>query len=92
MLSASKSEEGVEFRVRDSGPGINPDLLPNVFDRFYRIDSSRHRDSGGSGLGLAIAKPVVEAHGGRIWAQSRPNEGTTIIIDLPITSSTPKEA
>lgn len=92
VLSASISQNGVKFRVRDSGPGIDPDLLPYVFDRFYRTDVSRQRDKGGSGLGLAIAKSVVEAHGGRIWAESRPNMGTTIVIDLPISSSTPKEA
>ena len=57
---------------RDTGPGIAPEHLEHVFERFYRAEESRSRDSGGSGLGLAIARAIVEAHGGRIWAESRP--------------------
>ena len=61
---------GVRFWVADNGPGIGPDDLPHIFERFYRADPSRARRSGGSGLGLAIARRYVEAHGGVIWAQS----------------------
>ncbi len=82
-LSATRNHTGTEFRVQDSGPGIEPDDLPHVFDRFYRIDKSRQRDSGGSGLGLAIAKSFVENHGGKIWAESELGAGTTIVIQLP---------
>ncbi len=69
--------------VADTGPGIPAEDLPYVFDRFYRADRSRSRAGGGSGLGLAIARSIVEAHGGRIWAESRPGEGTRIAFTLP---------
>jgi two-component system sensor histidine kinase BaeS len=83
-ISTKQTAGEVEIRVHDSGPGIEPEELPNIFDRFYRADKSRQRESGGSGLGLAIAKSIVEGHGGRIWAESEPDEGTTIVIALPI--------
>jgi two-component system phosphate regulon sensor histidine kinase PhoR len=73
----------VEVLVNDSGRGIGPEDLPHVFERFYRADRSRTRDSGGTGLGLAIAKHIVEAHGGRISVSSQPNEGTTFKVTLP---------
>lgn len=82
-LIAAQSQTDVEFRVQDSGPGIEPDDLPHVFDRFYRTDKSRQRDSGGSGLGLAIAKSLVENHGGKIWAESKLGGGSTFVIRLP---------
>jgi signal transduction histidine kinase len=82
-LLATQSQTGMEFRVQDSGPGIEPDDLPHVFDRFYRTDKSRQRDSGGSGLGLAIAKSLVENHGGKIWAESKLGGGSTFVIRLP---------
>ncbi len=68
--------------VRDRGPGIPPEDLPHIFERFYKVDRSRNEE--GSGLGLAIAKAIVEAHGGRIWAESTPGEGTTIRFTLPL--------
>ena len=82
-ISTKQTEGDVEIRVHDSGPGIEPEELPNIFDRFYRTDKSRQRESGGSGLGLAIAKSIAEGHGGRIWAESEADEGTTIVIALP---------
>ncbi len=77
--------EGTEVRVSvaDTGTGIDPADLPRVFERFYRGDKSRSRASGGAGLGLAIAKGIIEAHGGRIWAESRPEGGTRITFTLP---------
>jgi two-component system OmpR family sensor kinase len=70
--------------VTDSGPGIAPDDLPHVFDRFYRADKSRSRASGGAGLGLAIVKQLVEAHGGRVWAESEVGKGATFSFTLPM--------
>lgn len=69
--------------VTDSGPGIAPEHLERIFDRLWRASPSRSRQDGGSGLGLAIAKSLVEAHGGRIWAESAPGEGATFIFELP---------
>jgi signal transduction histidine kinase len=84
LLSACAVPGNVEMRVHDSGPGISKDDLERVFERFYRSDPSRQRDESGSGLGLAIAKSIVEKHGGRIWAESQPGDGATIIIRLPL--------
>ena len=69
--------------VADTGPGIPAEDLPYVFDRFYRADLSRSRAGGGSGLGLTIARSIVEAHGGRIWAESQPGQGTRIAFTIP---------
>ena len=71
----------VEFVVSDTGVGIPSEHLPHVFERFYRGEASR--SSPGSGLGLAVVKHIVEAHGGRVRADSRPGEGTTVILALP---------
>ena len=87
VLAAQSVAGGLEIRVRDSGPGIAENELERVFERFYRSDPSRQRNAGGSGLGLAIAKSIVEKHNGRIWAESKPGEGTTIVIHLPITAA-----
>jgi len=76
----------VEVSIQDNGEGIPPEHLPHVFERFYRGEKSRSRDgmeTGGVGLGLAIAKELVEAHGGRIWAESAPSRGTRISFTLP---------
>jgi signal transduction histidine kinase len=70
--------------VHDSGPGISPEHLPFIFERFYRADASRARHSGGAGLGLAIAKALIQAHGGRISAESVPNQGATLLLTLPL--------
>lgn len=73
----------VTIRVSDSGAGIAPEHLANIFERFYRADRSRARATGGAGLGLAIVKQLVEAHGGRVWAESTPGQGTCISFTLP---------
>jgi signal transduction histidine kinase len=81
---AARSRDGwLELAVTDTGPGIAPDQLEHVFERFYRADEGRSRDSGGSGLGLAIARAIVEAHGGRIWAESPPGKGASFHLELP---------
>ena len=74
---------GAAVDVRDSGRGIGRDHLPRIFERFYRADAARSRDEGGTGLGLAIVKHMVEAHGGRVAADSEPGKGTTITCWFP---------
>ena len=74
----------VEFSVRDTGVGIAAEDTARVFERFYRVDKSRSRAQGGSGIGLTIAKALVEAMGGRIWAESPgPGQGATFSFTLP---------
>ena len=69
-VSLTPAEETVTVKLTDNGPGINSEDLPHIFDRFFRSDPSRDSQSGGSGLGLAIARQIVEAHGGKIWAEN----------------------
>jgi signal transduction histidine kinase len=87
MLSAGLVDDVVEFKVQDSGPGVESCELDRIFERFYRTEPSRTRDAGGSGLGFAIAKSIVEKHKGRIWGESKPDEGLTVIIHLPVHQS-----
>ncbi len=82
-VSARVVDDRVEIRVSDTGPGILPEELPRVFDRFYRADPSRARSTGGSGLGLTIARRLVEAHGGAIESKSTVGEGSSFTIRLP---------
>jgi two-component system OmpR family sensor kinase len=81
--AAHTAPRAVAFSVSDTGTGIAPDDLPHVFDRFYRADKSRARDGAGSGLGLAIVRGLVEAHGGRVWAESTPGAGARFPFTLP---------
>jgi len=74
---------GVRIGVRDTGVGIAPDHLPRIFERFCRVDPSRAREAGGTGLGLAIVRHLVEAHGGRVRAESAIGRGTTVIAFFP---------
>lgn len=74
----------VRFEVRDHGDGIDPEDVPRIFERFYRLDASRTRDTGGSGLGLSIVKAIVESHHGKISVQPTPGGGATFRVDLPI--------
>lgn len=85
-VTAELPADGHQVRVsiRDTGIGIPPEHLPHVFDRFYRVDQARTRDSGGMGLGLAIAKECVLAHGGTIEVESAPGVGTTFRVGLPL--------
>jgi two-component system phosphate regulon sensor histidine kinase PhoR len=73
----------IEVTVADDGPGMPPESLDRVFERFYRIDKGRSREQGGTGLGLAIVKHIVQSHGGRVWATSQPGEGATFHFTLP---------
>ncbi len=83
IVSAHHQDGGIRVTVSDTGAGIPPDVLPRVFDRLYRADPSRDRATGGSGLGLTIARQLVHAHGGRIWAESQPGQGSRFGFDLP---------
>jgi two-component system, OmpR family, phosphate regulon sensor histidine kinase PhoR len=80
----SGGEPMVEFVVQDFGPGMAYEHLNRIFERFYRIDKARSRDSGGTGLGLAIVKHIVQAHGGRIWAESDLGAGAAFHFTLPV--------
>ncbi|HEV2211650.1 MAG TPA: ATP-binding protein [Verrucomicrobiae bacterium] len=73
----------VELAVADDGPGIPPEALERVFERFYRVDKARSREQGGTGLGLSIVKHIVQTHGGKAWARSKPGEGATFLFTLP---------
>lgn len=79
-------DHGITVGVRDTGSGIPPEHLPRIFERFYRVDPARSRAAGGTGLGLAIVKHLVEAHGGRVQAESRPGRGTTVSLFFPTPS------
>lgn len=77
----------VRVQVADTGPGIPPDQLERIFERFQRAPGAATRRAGGTGLGLAIARAIVQGHGGRIWAESAPGQGATFTFTLPVTAS-----
>jgi len=83
MVTAEKQDNWVKVSVTDTGEGIPAEELPNIFERFYRVDKSRTRATGGSGLGLTIAKSLVEAHGGKIEVQSEIGKGSRFIFTVP---------
>ncbi|MEE9198665.1 MAG: ATP-binding protein [Dehalococcoidia bacterium] len=83
-VSAEQTEAAAKVTVADTGKGIPAEDLPQVFERFYRVDPSRARATGGAGLGLTIAKQLVEAHGGTIRAESTPGKGSRFIFELPL--------
>ena len=82
-IAARADGDGVLLCVRDTGAGISAEHLPRIFERFYRVDAARSRHDGGTGLGLAIVKHMVEAHGGRVHAESSTGGGTTICVFFP---------
>jgi signal transduction histidine kinase len=86
VVAQAADGQGVRIAVQDNGEGIPADELPHVFERFYRTDHARSRDTGGSGLGLAIARSLVEAHGGQIEVESVEGEGSTFSFSLPMSS------
>jgi two-component system, OmpR family, phosphate regulon sensor histidine kinase PhoR len=81
---ARLTEAFVEFTVQDYGPGIPSEHLERIFERFYRVDKARSRESGGTGLGLAIIQHIVQAHGGRVWAESELGSGSQFHFTLPL--------
>ena len=76
-----------EISVQDDGPGIPPEALERIFERFYRVDKARSREQGGTGLGLSIVKHIVLSHGGRVWARSEPGHGAAFYFTVPLDSS-----
>jgi two-component system phosphate regulon sensor histidine kinase PhoR len=85
----SEDQKMVTVQVEDTGMGILSTDLPRVFERFYRVDKSRTRQTGGYGLGLAIARHIVEIHGGRIWAESEVGRGSTFSFTMPAAGEPP---
>lgn len=87
-VTAQFADGEVAIHVADTGPGIEPEHIPRLFERFYRVDKARSRKQGGTGLGLAIVKHIVQAHGGRTGVKSAPGQGSVFSIYLPRTEST----
>jgi signal transduction histidine kinase len=83
-VSGSVKKGEVSIAIRDNGIGIPKKDLPHIFERFYRVDSSRSKDYGGTGLGLAIVKWIAEAHGGTVSATSTPQKGSVFTITFPL--------
>jgi two-component system phosphate regulon sensor histidine kinase PhoR len=92
VVGARHLDHHVAFYVQDFGPGIASEHLPRLFERFYRVDKARSRESGGTGLGLAIAKHIVLAHGGTIRAESDLNHGARFVFTLPTAAALPAVA
>jgi two-component system phosphate regulon sensor histidine kinase PhoR len=88
-VSAEVTDAGLAVHVKDNGAGILPEDLPRIFERFYKAD--RARGGGGTGLGLAVARHTIEAHGGRITVESRPEEGSQFTFVLPCGEPSPNE-
>jgi signal transduction histidine kinase len=87
VVEIAKEEQMAQIVVQDDGSGIAAEHLGKLFDRFYRVDTSRDRAAGGSGLGLSIVKWIVEAHGGSIAVSSELGVGTRFVVSLPLESS-----
>ena len=83
-VGGGKAGDGkIEIFVQDDGPGIPPESLDRVFERFYRVDKARSREQGGTGLGLSIVKHIVQSHGGKVWVKSELGKGATFFFTLP---------
>jgi two-component system phosphate regulon sensor histidine kinase PhoR len=82
IVSAQRANHTIQFSINDTGVGISPEDLPRIFERFYKVD--RARATSGTGLGLAIARHLVEAHGGKIWAESALGQGSTFFFTIPL--------
>jgi signal transduction histidine kinase len=86
-LGLTGNNDIVQFYIKDTGPGIAPENIPHLFQKFYRIDNTATRTIGGTGLGLFISRKIVELYNGRIWVDSQPDKGSTFYINLPRLSS-----
>jgi two-component system phosphate regulon sensor histidine kinase PhoR len=83
-IGAEPQLDSMRIFVRDDGPGIPPDAQERIFERFFRVDRARSREAGGTGLGLSIVKHIIQAHGGKVWVQSEPGEGSTFYFTIPL--------
>jgi two-component system phosphate regulon sensor histidine kinase PhoR len=83
-IATKLRDKEIEVSIRDNGPGIPAEDLPHIFERFYRVDKGRSREKGGTGLGLSIVKHIVQLHGGRVWAESKPGQGSAFVFTLPL--------
>jgi len=83
-LSLTTDKNDANLKVSDTGIGILPEDLPNIFERFYRADRARSRDRGGTGLGLTIVQNIVQEHKGNIDVESTPGRGSTFTLRLPM--------
>ncbi|WP_343840244.1 HAMP domain-containing sensor histidine kinase [Salinibacillus aidingensis] len=86
-LESENQSQQVRVEIKDNGSGIAEEDIPHLFESFYRTDASRNSSTGGSGLGLAIVKRIIEEHGGHVWAESEPGEGTSVYFTLKKVSS-----
>ncbi len=92
LLSASVNNHHLEISVEDSGVGIPKEALEHVFEKFFRVESLAHRDIRGTGLGLTISRQIVEAHGGRIWAESVGlGHGARVVFSLPLAPASARQ-
>jgi len=83
VLVANAEASGLRIEVRDTGVGIPAEALPRVFDRFFRLDTSRSQASGGTGLGLAIVQSIIQLHGGKVEIASQVGQGTRVTLLIP---------
>jgi two-component system, OmpR family, phosphate regulon sensor histidine kinase PhoR len=84
IIATEDADGEIQISVQDDGIGIPNEDLPRIFERFYRVDKGRSKELGGTGLGLSIVKHVVQAHGGRVWAESQIGKGSTFFFTLPV--------
>ena len=86
LATLCRKDDMAELAIADTGPGIPEEALPRIFERFYRADKARSRDSGGVGLGLSIARQLALAHGGSLTAANRAGSGAEFTLQLPISN------
>ena len=85
-FKAISTKKQLRVSISDEGLGMPANTVDKIFDRFYRVDKARTRELGGTGLGLAIAREIIDAHHGKIWAESKEGKGTTVLFTLPLMS------